>query len=236
MGPYPLLLVALGVVVLLLGRRLAVLGAAVGAILGVAFLHLFSVQADPIFTIGVVGGLAVAGFFLAGVAKGIVNIVLMVLCALAGAAIFVGFLDLFNAELGWVEWLIALVGGLAGWMLYSRFNDGAMIILSAIIGALLIMRGLTFWLPSLEGPIGTLLAIVIAGGGIGVQSGYFAKRKAAAQEKAAAQAEVPAPPQAPAMAAAQAPATAAAQAPTTTAASAVPSSDQEAPTDSTTSA
>jgi hypothetical protein len=226
MSPYPLLLVVLGVVVLLLGRRLAVLGAAVGAILGVAFLHLFSVQADPLFTFGVVIGLAVAGFFLAGAAKGIVNIVLVVLCALAGAAIVIGFIDLFNFSIGrGMELLFAAVGALAGWMVYRRFNDGAMIILSAIIGALLIMRGLTTWLPSLDGALGTLLAIVIAGAGIGVQSGYFAKRKAAAQEQAAAQAQVAAP----------APAAAPAQAPAMAAAPAAQSGDQGASTNSTTS-
>jgi hypothetical protein len=142
-----------------------------------------------------VAALAAAGFFLAGLAKGIVNIVLIVLCALAGAAIVLGFIDLFQLTLGWLEWVFALLGGLAGWIVYSRFHEGAMVILAGVIGGLLVTRGLTIWMPALQGWLGTVLAIVLAGGGIAYQSGYLAKRQAAqqAQAEAAAAAAVQAP-------------------------------------------
>jgi hypothetical protein len=219
---YPGLLVVLGVLVLLLGSRLSILGAAVGALLGVVFLNLFSVAADPLFQIGFVILLAVGGFFLTGLAKGIVDIVLAVLCALAGAAIVLGFIDLFNFTLGWMEWLFAILGGLAGWMVFRSFREMALIILTGLIGGLLVTRGLTVWLPVLQGWLGTLLAIVLAGGSIGYQSGFFAKRKAAAQEKAeAAQAQA---------AAAQPPATAA-QPPAT--AAQPPAAPLQAPSDGT---
>src|SRR5215203_2819220 len=117
MAAYPVLLIALGAVVLLLGKRLAVLGAAVGALVGLGFLQLFSVTADPLMLLIIIGAFTVGGFFLAGLAKGIVNIVLLILCILAGASIATGFLGLFNVTTTWVLWLGAAVGGLVGFML-----------------------------------------------------------------------------------------------------------------------
>jgi hypothetical protein len=187
---YPLLLIVLGIVVLLLGKRIAVLGAAVGALLGVVLLNIFPASGSLFWEFVAVGGLAIAGFFLAGLAKGIVDIVLIVLCALAGAVILVEFLDFFPIVAQW-QWLFAIVGGLIGWMIYRRFHDMALIILAGLIGGLLVTRGLIGLIPSftaLQGWLGTLLAIVLAGGGIGYQSGYFANRKAAQVEAAQAQA------------------------------------------------
>jgi hypothetical protein len=69
--------------------------AAVGALLSVALLRLLNIPlADVLASHSRL--LAVIGFFVAGFAKGIVNIVLLVLGALAGAAIVLGFFDLFN--------------------------------------------------------------------------------------------------------------------------------------------
>src|SRR5574341_1344705 len=94
---FPVLIIAIGIAVLLSGKRLAVLGAAVGALLGVSVLRLLNIPlTDVLLTLLIPGLLAVIGFFVAGFAKGIVNIVLLVLGALAGAAIVLGFFDLFN--------------------------------------------------------------------------------------------------------------------------------------------
>jgi hypothetical protein len=65
-------------------------------------------------------------------------------------------------------------------ILVRRFKDWAMIILAGLIGGLLVTRGLSIWLLFLEGVLGTLLVIVLAGGGIAYQGGLFGKRKAAA--------------------------------------------------------
>jgi len=178
---FPILVIAIGIAVLMFGKRLAVLGAAVGALLGVALLRLLNIPlTDVLLTLLIPGLLAVIGFFVAGFAKGIVNIVLLVLGALAGAAITLGFLDLFNINAGLLDWLLAVVGGVIGLILVSRFKDWAMIILAGLIGGLLVTRGLTIWLPSLEGAIGTLLVIVLAGGSIVFQGGIFGKPKAGA--------------------------------------------------------
>ena len=80
---FPIMVIALGIVVLALGKRLAVLGAAVGALLGVGLLRLFNVPlTDLLLSLLIPGLLAVIGFFVAGFAKGIVSIVLLVMGAL----------------------------------------------------------------------------------------------------------------------------------------------------------
>ena len=67
---FPLLLIVIGILVLVIGKRLAVLGAAVGALLGVGLLSLLSPSGGLLIQLLLVGGLAVIGFFVAGFAKG----------------------------------------------------------------------------------------------------------------------------------------------------------------------
>jgi hypothetical protein len=169
---FPVLVIAIGIAVLALGKRLAVLGAAVGALLGVGLLNLFPGSATPLTVLLIPGLLALIGFFVAGFAKGIVNIVLLVLGALAGAAIMLGFLNLFNLTTGLMVWLLAVLGGVVGLILVRRYKEFAMIILAGLIGGLLVTRGLTDWFPVLEGALGTLLVLVLAGVGIAYQGGF----------------------------------------------------------------
>ena len=185
---FPILVIAIGIAVLALGKRLAVLGAAVGALLGVGLLRLFNVPlTDLLLSLLIPGLLAIIGFFVAGFAKGIVSIVLLVMGALGGAAIVLAFLDLFQISSGLLDWLLAVVGGVVGLILVRRYKEWAMIILAGLVGALLVTRGLSAWLPSLkDGAIGTLLVIVLAGVSIAFQGGFFGKRKAAAQTAAGA--------------------------------------------------
>jgi hypothetical protein len=177
---FPILLIAIGIAVLVLGKRLAVLGAAVGALLGVALLSLLSPSGALWIQLALVGALAVIGFFVAGFAKGIVNIVLLVLGALGGAAIVLGFIGLFNVTSSLLVWLLAIAGGVVGLIMVQRYKDWAMIILAGLIGGLLVTRGLTNWLPFLQGAPGTLLVLVLAAGAIVYQGGLLGKRKAAA--------------------------------------------------------
>ena len=169
---FPILVIAIGTAVLLFGKRLAVLGAAVGALLGVGLLSLFPGSFPPLATLLIPGLLAVLGAMFAGFAKGIVNIVLMVLGALAGAAIVLGFLGLFNMNSPFLGLVFAVLGGVIGLIMVQRFKDWAMIILAGLIGGLLVTRGLTIWLPFLNGALGTLVVIVLAGAGIAYQGGF----------------------------------------------------------------
>jgi hypothetical protein len=193
---FPVLIVAIGIAVLLLGKRLAVLGAAVGALLGVVLLRLLNIPVtDLLLTLLIPGLLAIIGFFVAGFAKALVRIVLLVVGALAGAAIVLAFFDLFNIS-GLLVWLLAVVGGVVGLIMVRRYHDWALIILAGLIGGLLVTRGLSAWLPFLQGAIGTLLVIVLAGGSIVYEGGFLNKGKAAApaQPPAPATQDNPPPP------------------------------------------
>ena len=181
---FPVLIIAIGIAVLVLGKRLAVMGAAVGALLGVGLLRLLNIPVtDVLLTLLIPGLLAVIGFFVAGFAKGIVNIVLLVLGALAGAAIVLAFLDLFQTNSGVLDWILAIVGGVVGLILVRRYHDWALIILAGVIGGLLVTRGLSVWFQFLQGALGTLLVIVLAGGSIVYEGGFLGKRQAAAATK-----------------------------------------------------
>lgn len=177
---FPLMVIAIGAAVLAFGKRLAVLGAAVGALFGMALLRLFPGSEGTWLMLGLPAILAVVGFFVAGFAKGIVNIIILAMGALGGAAIVFGFLDLFNLDLGLLGWGLAVTGAVVGLVLVRRFKEMAMIILAGLIGALLVTRGLSTWLPVFQGALGTLLVLVLAGGSIGFQGGFFAQRQARA--------------------------------------------------------
>ena len=59
-----------------------------------------------------------------------------------------------------MRWLLAVVGGVVGFILIRRarkgYQDWGIIILAGLVGALLVMRGLTILLPALQGISGTL--------------------------------------------------------------------------------
>lgn len=180
----PILMIVIGIAVLIFGRRLAVLGAAVGALVGVVLLRLFGGAADLQTTLLVVGGLALLGFITAAFAKGAIDVVILVLGALAGAAIVLSFLDLFRIDLGLMNWLLAVVGGVVGLVMMRRFRKGSkdwgMVILASLVGALLVVRGITVLLPSLQNTlIATLILVALTAGGIAYQSGLLSRRSAA---------------------------------------------------------
>jgi hypothetical protein len=181
---YYIILIALGVAVLLLGHRLAVLGAAVGALLGVVLVRLLNIDSSFLVQLAVVLGLALVGFFAAAFTRGIIEVVILVLGALAGAAIVLGILDLFNADLGLVGWLLAVIGGVVGLILIRRARRGprdwGMIILASLVGGLLVTRGITQLFPSMQDTIiATIVLVVAAAAGIAYQSGMLTGRKAA---------------------------------------------------------
>jgi hypothetical protein len=171
---FPILVIAIGIAVLAFGKRLSVLGAAVGALFGLALISLFPSLSTPALIILIPLVLAVLGFFFAGFAKGIVNIVLLVIGVLAGAGIMVGILNLFNIDSGLLNWVLAIIGGGVGLILVRRYKDLAMVVLAGLIGGLLVTRGL-----GLQGALGTLLVIVLAGGSIAYQGGFLSRGKAA---------------------------------------------------------
>jgi hypothetical protein len=161
--------ILIGILVLTLGRKLfwlfvAVVGFALGAALGAQF---FQGQPDWVILIIALGaGLlgALLALFLQQVA-----------IALAG---FIGggyiALYLVNA-LGWgtsggFAWLPFLIGGVIGLVLMIALFDWALIVLSSLVGAGLILQAIP-----LRRPIEGLLFIVLLIVGIAVQAGLMGR-------------------------------------------------------------
>lgn len=194
---YPFIVIALGVAVLLFGNRLAILGAAVGGLLGVVLLQFFP-EATLTTQLLIVLGLALGGFFAAAFARGVIEVVILVIGALGGAAAVLLFLNLFNIDQGLLNWLLAIVGGVVGLMLIRRSRRGSrdwgMVILADLVGALLVLRGLGLLFPSLRDTVWSTLILLglLAAGGI-FQGGFMKGRKAAppAPAKPVAKAEPP---------------------------------------------
>lgn len=180
---YPFIVIALGIAVLLFGQRLAILGAAVGGLVGVVLLQLFP-EASTTTQLLIVLGLALGGFLAAAFARGIIEVVILVLGALAGAAIVLALLNLFNVDQGLLNWLLAVIGGVVGLMAIRRSRrasrDWGMIILADLVGALLILRGLVLLFDLQRNTtLYTLLLLGLLAVGFIFQGGYLNRRKAA---------------------------------------------------------
>lgn len=153
----------LGVAMLLLGRRLFWLFVGVaGFILGIRLApQLFGGQPDWVLLLialvfGIVGALlaillqwvaiAVAGFLLGGFA-------------------LVSLATLLNFNPGQYEWLVYIIGGIFGAIVILALFDPALIILSSLAGAGLIVQVLNF-----SAQIELVLFVILTAVGIGVQA------------------------------------------------------------------
>lgn len=178
-----LVLIALGIAVLALGTRLAILGAGVGALLGLGLARLLQISPENIAWWFILpGSLAVLFAIGAGFMRALVDLVALTIGILAGAAIMLALPDLFGfLQFGIPDWILALVGGVIGMVLMGRFKTWGIMIVAALVGALLTMRGLQLLIPSFQGPFATLVALVLAGGGFAYQVGWIGSSKQAAQ-------------------------------------------------------
>lgn len=182
---YPFVLIILGIAVLLFGQRLAILGAAVGGLVGVVLATFFP-EATLSTQLLLVLGLALAGFMAAAFARGIIEVIILVLGALGGAAVVLALLSLFNIDEGLLNLVLAVVGGVIGLMLIRRSRRGrrdwGMIILADLVGALLIVRGLVLLLNlQRDSLLYTLLLVGLLAVGILFQGGYLRTRPRAGE-------------------------------------------------------
>ena len=137
-----LTLLALGIAVWLFGNRMWLLGAGAGALLGFALLRLFPGMADGWLGLVIVGGLAILLGVLAFFGKAFAGIIAMVIGFIAGDAIVLSILDSLTLDLGLVGWILGLIGGVVGAILFRRFLNWGLIIFASLLGSLLIVRPL----------------------------------------------------------------------------------------------
>jgi hypothetical protein len=164
-----IVLIIFGILVLVLGSRLWLLGASVGALLGLGLLRLIPGTQVGFVWLLIPVGLAILFGFGAGFFKGIVDLIVLVLGILAGAAIGLALLNLFGSNSILIGLLLVLGGGLLGAVLVRRFRRWAIAILAGLVGALLIVWGLQLLVPALNGPVATLITLLLAGGGVAYQ-------------------------------------------------------------------
>ena len=157
-----LLLIVLGACVWLFGNRMWLLGAATGALLGFGLAGIFpSLAGGWVELLMIVGGAIVLGV-LGFIGKAFAKIIAMVIGFIAGGALVIAFFELFSTSSSLWLWIAALIGGLVGAVVFSRFLDLGLIIFASLLGSMLVLRGaLTAFNLSLLGTYSTLIVLVL---------------------------------------------------------------------------
>ena len=181
MNLFAILIIALGIFILAVGNRLTILGAGVGALLGIGILRLLPGNQDSLWWWILPVGLAVLFMIGAIIFKGFISLVTLAIGAVAGGAIVLAALDLLGLNFGLIDWILALVGAVIGVILIQRYKEWAFIALAALVGALLTVRGLQMFMPLVQGFFGIILTLVLAGISFAYHGGYFKGRKPTTQ-------------------------------------------------------
>jgi hypothetical protein len=130
--------VLIGAAVLLFGRRLFWLFVgAVGFIVGIELTTRF-LQVQPEWLVILIGVLV--GLVAAGLAVLLQRIAIGVAGFFAGAEVTSIFLTAIGVNLGGLNWILLLVGGIVAAVLVIVLFDWALVVLSALTGAALILR------------------------------------------------------------------------------------------------
>jgi hypothetical protein len=142
--------ILVGIAVLTLGRKLFWLFVgAVGFVLGMSLATQFlGGQPDwVILLIALIAGLigTLLALFLQRVAVGLAGFI-------AGGYITINLLAVLGWETGWIPWLSFVIGGVIGAVLVAALFDWALIILSSLTGATLIVQAIR---------VGSLLAALL---------------------------------------------------------------------------
>ena len=181
MNFFAILIIALGIFILAVGNHLTLLGAGVGALLGIGILRFLPGNQDSLWWWILPVGLAVLFMIGAIIFKGFISLVTLAIGAVAGGAIVLAALDLLGLNFGLIDWILALVGAVIGVILIQRYKEWAFIALAALVGALLTVRGLQMFMPLVQGFFGIILTLVLAGISFAYHGGYFKGRKPTTQ-------------------------------------------------------
>jgi hypothetical protein len=168
--------ILLGIILLILGRRLFwLLVGVVGFMVGLNLAPLVATD-QPAWTILILA-------LLAGLVGSVLAIFLQrIMVALAGflaaGYVLTQLLAYFQVDLGGISWLVFLLGGALGAVLASVTFDWALVILSSLTGAAMLVDGLTRLVPGFEGVLTALLVLILFIVGIAIQVGFVSRGKA----------------------------------------------------------
>lgn len=170
--PIQILTILIGVAVLLLGRRLFWLFVgAVGFLVGVELAGRF-ISAQPQWVVILIA--LVIGLVGAVLAVVVQEIVIAIAGFLGGAAVTSTVIAILGLQLGRLEWIPLVVGGIIGAIFVIAIFDWALIFLSSLTGAALILQPLE--LRPAVAPLAFLGLLIV---GIIVQSVMFVRREEA---------------------------------------------------------
>jgi hypothetical protein len=133
--------IALGALVAFMGRRLAILAAAAGFLIGFNIVTQLFAPVDVLLAVIIGGGAGIAAVVVVSVAKRLAQMIAGVVGALAGGGISLWALDMLNLSLGLGNWLVLVIGGIVGFVLMTRFFNFGLVVLSSFVGASLVSRG-----------------------------------------------------------------------------------------------
>lgn len=166
----------IGAALLAAGQRLFWLFVgAIGFVAGVqvATRYFADMTSLNVLLVGLVAGLigAVLAVMLQHVAVAVAGFV-------AGGYIALALLDMANLNPGRMEWLAFVVGGLVGTLLLAATFDWALIVISSLVGAAVIVQGL-----ELSPLVSALLLVALTAIGVALQAGLFVRRSREARRK-----------------------------------------------------
>lgn len=159
----PLVAILLGFVLLLAGKRVIWLAAALAAYLFIS--PILARYIDPGTTGMVVS--VVVGLVLAWLAVRFFQSTVAVVAALVGAATMPSVLGMLGIE--WAWWIMALIGAAAGLLLAGVALDWGLMLVTAWLGANLLARSAAELL-GISGPVLTVVSIVLLLIGVFVQA------------------------------------------------------------------
>ena len=174
--PVNLFIIAIGLIVLTLGRKLFWLFVgAVGFISGL-YIAAYSFYGQPewiMFLIGLIAGIAGAIF-----AVYLQRFAVILSGFFAGGYLILNFVYMWGWHMGRVPWILFFIGGIIGAVVAATFFDWALIILSSLTGATMITRALAL------NPVATVLvfAILILVGLL-IQAGLMLKDRSQSQRQ-----------------------------------------------------
>ena len=162
-----LILLALGVFVWLFGNRMWLLGAGAGALLGMGLIRLLSIDPSGALALIMVAGLAILFGVLGFIGKAFAGLLAMIIGFIAGGGITLAVLEVLGMNAGLIAWILALIGGVVGALIFARFLNWALIIFASLLGSTLIVRGvMAALMPQLVGALGGVIILVLTGAGI----------------------------------------------------------------------
>ncbi|MCL6511689.1 MAG: hypothetical protein K6U78_13500 [Anaerolineae bacterium] len=156
--------IALGAALLLFGKNLRLFGAAAGFFIGFVLTQQLFPGTSVLLTLILSAALALGGAILVILARSSLQLFIQVVGAVAGAAVVLWLLQSLGIASGLAAWIIALVGAFVSFGLMARFYNLGIVILTALVGAGLIVKGVGTLIPLGDG-VGTVLTLALAAGG-----------------------------------------------------------------------